>query len=106
MRQMLGAKKLRQVSDRFNRIVTEVLVRGGGPHGCGWARFQGQPRQVWIDYENGVYLNPHTGEDMKTLDGAVLAVETDPPPPLPPTKERMEFLAELQADLLKRYAEK
>ena len=100
MRCSLGPKKLRRMSRIFGRTVTSALVRGGSPHGCCWATFEGEPTQVWCDYSVGAYLNPYTGAVMPDLEHAVMAVKAGMPPPIPPTKERQEWLNRIQDRML------
>ena len=102
VRQAIGERKLRAVSRRFGRPVLEVLVRGGSPHGCGWARFEGCATQVWIDWAQGRYLSPWSGAELPTLEQAAADVAGGPPPPLSPTPAQVAFFEEVRAGLLAR----
>lgn len=102
MRQAIGPRKLRQISRRFGREVTEVLVRGGSPHGCGWAKFAGEPGQVWINWAEGRYLHPATGLEVPDYAAALEAVNRPYTPPEPPTPEYLAEVAEIAAKVLGR----
>ena len=102
MRQAVGPRKLRQVSRRFGREVTEVLVRGGSPHGCGWARFAGEPAQVWVNYALGEYLDPNTGAVLGSLAEAAAAATASPALPHPPSPAEQALVDAILVGLLDR----